>query len=81
MPSFEAVGSSSERWQWIYLHIDLNSDPATDCNWHYVASDVNGSALPVTIDSGKCIGGSSSIVSPFTFSWTRSLISHMCGLI
>ncbi|KAK7031444.1 alcohol oxidase [Favolaschia claudopus] len=35
--------------------------PETDCNWHYVGSDVNGSALPVTIDSGKCVGGSSSI--------------------
>ncbi|KAJ6516811.1 hypothetical protein C8R47DRAFT_1268497, partial [Mycena vitilis] len=34
---------------------------ATDCNWHYVASDVNGSTLPITIDSGKCIGGGSSI--------------------
>ncbi|KAJ6581150.1 hypothetical protein B0H19DRAFT_1113941 [Mycena capillaripes] len=43
------------------LRGNLSNDPATDCNWHYVASDVNGSALPITIDSGKCIGGSSSI--------------------
>ncbi|KAJ7626360.1 alcohol oxidase [Mycena polygramma] len=43
------------------LRGNLNNDPATDCNWHYVASDVNGSALPITIDSGKCIGGGSSI--------------------
>ncbi|KAJ7695029.1 hypothetical protein B0H17DRAFT_1056102 [Mycena rosella] len=39
----------------------LNDNPATDCNWHYVASDQNGTALPMKIDSGKCIGGSSSI--------------------
>ncbi|KAJ7173724.1 hypothetical protein C8R46DRAFT_1083796 [Mycena filopes] len=39
----------------------LNNDPATDCNWHYVASAENGSALPIPIDSGKCIGGGSSI--------------------
>ncbi|KAJ7113667.1 hypothetical protein C8R43DRAFT_1138514 [Mycena crocata] len=39
----------------------LNDNPATDCNWHYPASDENGTTLPVAIDSGKCVGGSSSI--------------------
>ncbi|KAJ7132168.1 hypothetical protein C8R44DRAFT_871156 [Mycena epipterygia] len=43
------------------LRGNLNNDPATDCNWHYTASDQNGTALPIKIDSGKCIGGSSSI--------------------
>lgn len=40
---------------------ELNKDPATDCNWHYTGSDENGTALSVKIDSGKCIGGSTSI--------------------
>ncbi|KAJ6624909.1 hypothetical protein B0H10DRAFT_2212325 [Mycena sp. CBHHK59/15] len=43
------------------LRGNLNNDPATDCNWHYVASDVNGTNLPITVDSGKCVGGGSSI--------------------
>ncbi|KAJ6561226.1 hypothetical protein DFH09DRAFT_1316335 [Mycena vulgaris] len=39
----------------------LNNDPATDCNWHYTGSAGNGTALPIKIDSGKCVGGGSSI--------------------
>ncbi|KAJ7065215.1 hypothetical protein C8F01DRAFT_982101 [Mycena amicta] len=39
----------------------LNDNPETDCNWHYNATGANGTVLPITIDSGKCIGGSSSI--------------------
>ncbi|KAJ7768631.1 alcohol oxidase [Mycena maculata] len=43
------------------LRGNLDDDPATDCNWHYVGSYDNGTALPITIDNGKCVGGSSSI--------------------
>ncbi|KAJ7355649.1 alcohol oxidase [Mycena albidolilacea] len=62
------------------LRSNLNSDPATDCNWHYVASDVNGSALPVTIDSGKCIGGSSSINGMVWYRPTSAELDAIGGL-
>ncbi|KAF7317884.1 Alcohol oxidase [Mycena kentingensis (nom. inval.)] len=40
---------------------ELQNDKSTNCNWDYVASAVDGTPLAATIDSGKCIGGSTSI--------------------
>ncbi|KAH8827160.1 hypothetical protein DL96DRAFT_1235009 [Flagelloscypha sp. PMI_526] len=40
---------------------ELNNDPATDCNWHYTATYPNGTDMATKVDSGKCVGGSSSI--------------------
>ncbi|KAF8191540.1 hypothetical protein K438DRAFT_1830692 [Mycena galopus ATCC 62051] len=62
------------------LRGNLNNDPATDCNWHYVASDVNGSALPITIDSGKCVGGSSSINGMVWYRPTSTELDAIEGL-
>ncbi|KAJ7830044.1 cytochrome c oxidase subunit VA-domain-containing protein [Mycena olivaceomarginata] len=45
-----------------------------------VASDVNGSALPVTIDSGKCIGGSSSINGMVWYRPTSAELDAIEGL-
>ncbi|KAM0747252.1 alcohol oxidase [Meredithblackwellia eburnea MCA 4105] len=40
---------------------NLQNTPAVDCNWHYQASFENGTHIPILVDSGKCLGGSSSI--------------------
>ncbi|KAJ7035593.1 hypothetical protein C8F04DRAFT_1394688 [Mycena alexandri] len=58
----------------------LNDDPATDCNWHYVASAENGSALPINIDSGKCIGGGSSINGMVWYRPTSAELDAIEGL-
>lgn len=43
---------------------ELDSDPETDCNWHYSASMENGSEIAsYKVNAGKCVGGSTSIVS------------------
>jgi hypothetical protein len=33
------------------------------CIRHYVATNTDGTDMAVTVDSGKCLGGSTSIVS------------------
>ncbi|KAM0751192.1 alcohol oxidase [Meredithblackwellia eburnea MCA 4105] len=43
------------------LVYNLKGTPATDCNWHYQASYENGTNIPTLVDSGKCLGGGSSI--------------------
>ncbi|KAH8822823.1 hypothetical protein DL96DRAFT_1671091 [Flagelloscypha sp. PMI_526] len=42
-------------------HGELGNDPATDCNWHYTGTNEDGSDISIKIDSGKCVGGSTSI--------------------
>ncbi|KAF7324160.1 Alcohol oxidase [Mycena kentingensis (nom. inval.)] len=39
----------------------LLDNPETSCNWRYQASAEDGSPLPILVDSGKCVGGSTSI--------------------
>lgn len=40
----------------------VQNDPY--CNWQYPAYDENGTVLSQTIDSGACIGGSTSSINP-----------------
>ncbi|KAJ7493391.1 hypothetical protein B0H11DRAFT_2156341 [Mycena galericulata] len=58
----------------------LNNDPATDCNWHYVGSYQNGTALPILIDSGKCIGGGTSINGMVWYRPTATELDAIEGL-
>ncbi|KAJ7199770.1 hypothetical protein GGX14DRAFT_536461 [Mycena pura] len=58
----------------------LNDDPSTDCNWHYVGSYENGTALPIKIDNGKCVGGSSSINGMVWYRPTAAELDAIEGL-
>ncbi|KAJ7460669.1 hypothetical protein FB451DRAFT_1405213 [Mycena latifolia] len=58
----------------------LNDNPDTDCNWHYAASDQNGTTLPIKIDSGKCVGGSSSINGMVWYRPTSAELDAIEGL-
>ncbi|KAI4294607.1 alcohol oxidase [Schizophyllum commune Loenen D] len=55
------AGPDSKDIEAVNVATDRNNITPEECNWKYEAVDDNGNPLSWKIDSGRCIGGSSSI--------------------
>ncbi|KIY52405.1 alcohol oxidase [Fistulina hepatica ATCC 64428] len=55
------AGPNSQNVSAINNAVERSNITAAECNWEYVAHDANGTELSWSIDSGRCIGGGTSI--------------------